>query len=209
MHTLIKNSETCLRIIAEELHGHWSARFADPSANETYGGADATDAIPAKRVPNLAVTGPNPVPSTCFDGSETLVPSGYRESRGHLASAFLVITPETAIPSDSWKRLSTAISVASATLGFFPGIYLSGQFGLKLSEVSLSQVAWVIRCWVPSGCPTPSGLPENSLPKWRWFSDSESVSVPSERNQPFTAGRNTHLSGQIRDILMKSVNSRF
>ena len=45
MHTLIKNSGTSLRIIAEELHGHWSARFADPSANETYGGADAMDAI--------------------------------------------------------------------------------------------------------------------------------------------------------------------
>ena len=45
MPTLIKASNISLRIIAEEIRGHWSARFAHPSTNETDGGADALDAV--------------------------------------------------------------------------------------------------------------------------------------------------------------------
>ena len=34
-----------LRIIAEENHGHWSARFDDPRFPDSYGGSDALGAI--------------------------------------------------------------------------------------------------------------------------------------------------------------------
>ncbi len=45
MLAVLKASPVSLRIIAEENHGHWSARFADPSSHESYGGADAMDAV--------------------------------------------------------------------------------------------------------------------------------------------------------------------
>jgi hypothetical protein len=43
--TVIKAANASLRIIAEEAHGHWSARFAHPSSHESYGGANALDAV--------------------------------------------------------------------------------------------------------------------------------------------------------------------
>jgi hypothetical protein len=45
MPTLTKATNASLRIIAEETHGHWSARLAHPSSHESYGGANALDAV--------------------------------------------------------------------------------------------------------------------------------------------------------------------
>ena len=45
MPTLIKATNASLRIIAEEIHGHWTSRSAHPASHESYGGANALDAV--------------------------------------------------------------------------------------------------------------------------------------------------------------------
>ena len=43
----------------------------------------------SSRLYNYEVAGPNPVPATCFEGSEIRLPSGYTKGRHLRMSAFL------------------------------------------------------------------------------------------------------------------------
>ena len=58
MNATAKSSNVTLRIVAEQVHGHWSARFADPSLPDSYGGSDALDAVRRliENSPHLGIT---------------------------------------------------------------------------------------------------------------------------------------------------------
>ena len=95
---------------------------------------------------NPPVAGSHPARSTCFDGSETRVPSGYTKGRRPRTSAFSRYIASSGNHFEHTASLKVSVSRRRATSFLSCRRLLSPQYRPELSLVSSSRRVWVNGC---------------------------------------------------------------
>jgi hypothetical protein len=118
---------------------------------------------------NLAVTGSNPIPSTCFDGSETRLPQGYTKAGVQRRRPFRVPGPVPATSSGHGASLEAMLSAHRARRPARQFVSLVAPFSTKTLGCLCVSRRLGLRLSIALNRSETLGLASDSVAPSRWL----------------------------------------